>query len=88
MSYEDSGTFQTLRQRRGPSKDAVGEWLTWAVRALIPVICWFAWEQNQAMQAMEITIAKMSMQQDYQTQQLTDHARQLQQLWQQYRARP
>lgn len=87
MSYEDSGTFEVLRQRR-PSRDQWAVWGTWLIRAFIPAIAILAWQQNQSMQALQITIAKMSMQQDYQTQQLNQHAVQIERIWQELRQRP
>lgn len=80
MGYDDSGEYPALHSRR--KKDIFGDWLTWAVRAVIPFIGWMVWQQLIAMQAMEITITKVSMAQDYENQKLIDHDRQLQRIWQ------
>lgn len=85
MSYEETDQYPMLRQRRGPSKDQWEIWGTWLIRAFIPAIAILAWKQNQSMQALQITIAKMSMQQDYQTQQLSQHSAQIERLWQELR---
>lgn len=79
----DSGEYRMLQRR--PRKDLWGEWLTWVIRLLIPVICGLAYRQMLAMDDLQLTIAKMSVQQDYQTKQLADHQQQLQGLWQQMR---
>lgn len=77
---DESGEYRTVTPHR-PKKDVVGDWLTWAVRAVIPFIGYMVWQQLIAMQAMEVTIAKVSMAQDFETQQLNDHSRQLQRIW-------
>lgn len=82
-----------------PRKDQVADWLTWGVRATIIGLCTLAYHEEQLIQATlestqstlqvtQITIAKMSAQQDMQTKQLDEHQRQLQGLWQEVRQLP
>lgn len=84
---DESGEYQAISAGRR-RKDVFGDWLTWVIRLMIPVICTLAYRQMLAMDDLQLTIAKMSVEQDYQTKQLADHQQQLQGLWQQLRNRP
>lgn len=97
--FDYSGIGEGHDRREPPQrsrKAPVGEFFTWAIRAVIVAICSLAYteirEAEATLKAMEaeigatqITIAKMSMQQDFQSKQLDEHARQLDGLWKEIR---
>lgn len=69
------------RNGRRALSGIVSDWLTWAIRAVVPVICWLAWMQLQSNARLEQGQAVQQAQLTSIDQKVNAHTTELERMW-------